>query len=86
MDGLHRVYVGLAQRNDPLTDVLRISAETVPGNPGHFPAMDGSSLLCSCPFTPKKQGKDTVSIVPSAHDSPGGRIEIAESKVSGRVN
>src|SRR5262249_53626535 len=51
MDGLHRVYVVLAQRNDPLTRVLRISAEQSPG-PRAFPAMDRSSL---CPFTPGKK-------------------------------
>jgi len=41
MDGLHRVYVGVAQRNDPLMGVLRISAETVPREHRAFPS-DGS--------------------------------------------
>ena len=34
MDGLHRLYVVLAQPNDPLTGVLRISAEQYPGTQG----------------------------------------------------
>ena len=33
MDGVHRVYGVLAQRNDPLTGVLRISAEQSPVSP-----------------------------------------------------
>ena len=81
MDGRHKVCVVLAQRNDPLTGVLRISLETVPGNAGHFQRwISLSSLLC--PFTPRKKGKDTVSIVRSAHDNPGGRIENARNPTS----
>ena len=79
MDGLHRLYVVLAQPNDPLTGVLRISAEQYLGTQGISQRWIG---LRPCPFTPRRKGKDTVSIVRSAHDNPGGRIENARNPTS----
>lgn len=74
--------VVLAQRNDPLTGVLKISAEQSPGNPG----ISGDGPVFALSFHARKKGKGTVSIVPSAHDSQGRRIEMAGSQVSMRVN
>ena len=74
--------VVLAQRNDPLTGVLKVSAEQSPGTPG----LSGDGPVFALSFRAKGKGKGTLSIVPSAHDSQGRRIEMAESQVSVRVN
>jgi hypothetical protein len=72
----------LAQRNDPLTGVLKISAQQPPGKPG----VSGAGPVFALTFQARKRGTATVSIVPSAHDSQGRRIEMAGSQVSVRVN
>jgi hypothetical protein len=74
--------VVLAQRNDPLTGVLRISAEKPLGTPG----ISGDGPVFALSFQARKKGKATVSIVPGAQDSQGRRIEIAGSQVSVKVN
>jgi hypothetical protein len=74
--------VVLAQRNDPLTGVLKISAEQPPGTPG----ISGDGQVFALSFHAKKKGKGTVSIIPSAHDSEGQRIEMAGTQVSLHVN
>ena len=74
--------VVLTQRDDPLTGVLRISAEKSPGNPG----ISGDGPVFALSFQARKKGKATVSIIPGAHDSQGRRIEMAGSQVSVRVN
>jgi hypothetical protein len=74
--------VVLAQRNDPSTGVLRISAEKPPGNPG----ISGDGSVFALSFQARKKGNATVSIIPGAHDSQGRRIEMAGSQVSVRVN
>lgn len=68
----------LAQRNDPLTGVLKVSAEESPGNPG----ISGDGPVFALSFQARKKGKATVSIVPGAHDSQGRRIEVTGSQVS----
>ena len=75
-------HIVLAQRNDPLTGVLKINAEQSPGNPG----ISGDGPVFALSFRAKKRGKGTVSIVPSAHDSQGQRIDMAGSQASVRVN
>jgi hypothetical protein len=74
--------VVLVQRDDPLTGILRISAEKSPGNTG----ISGDGPVFALSFQARKKGKATVSIVPGAHDSQGRRIEMAGSQVSVRVN
>jgi hypothetical protein len=76
----HQVVV--AQRNDPATGVLRISAEKSPGSAG----ISGEGPVFALSFQARKRGMATVSIVPGAHDSQGRRIEMAGSQVSVRVN
>src|SRR5215471_5196029 len=56
--------VVLAQRNDPLTGVLRLSAEKPPGKPG----ISGDGPVFALSFQARKRGLATVSIVPGAHD------------------
>jgi hypothetical protein len=72
----------LAQRNDPLTGVLKISAQQSPGKPG----ISGDGPVFALSFQARQRGTATVSIVPSAHDSQGRRIEMAGSQASVRVN
>jgi hypothetical protein len=72
----------LTHRDDPLAGVLKISAEQSPGNPG----ISGDGPVFALSFQARKRGKATVSIVPGAHDSQGGRIEMAGSQVSVTVN
>jgi len=74
--------VVLAQGNDPSAGVLKISAEQFPGNPG----ISGDGSVFALSFQARQKGQGTVSIVPSAHDSQGRRIEMAGSQVSVRVN
>jgi hypothetical protein len=74
--------VVLAQRDDPSTGVVSISAEESPGTPG----ISGDGPVFVLLFQAKKRGNATVSIVPGAHDSQGLRIEMAGSQVSVRVN
>jgi hypothetical protein len=74
--------VVLAQRNDPLTGVLKISAEQSLGTPG----ISGDGPVFTLSFQARKRGKGVVSILPSAHDSQGRRIEMAGSQVSLRIN
>lgn len=68
----------LAQRNDPLTGVLKVSAEESSGNPG----ISGDGPVFALAFQARKKGKATVSIVPGAHDSQGRRIEVTGSQMS----
>src|SRR5262249_40557912 len=70
----------LAQRNDPVTGVLKINAEQSPGTPG----ISGDGAIFTLSFQARKKGKATVSIIPGAHDSQGRRIDIAGSQVSVR--
>jgi len=74
--------VVLTQRDDPLTGIVRISADKSPGNPG----ISGEGPVFALSFQAKKRGKATVSIVPGAHDSQGQRIEMAGNQVSVKVN
>ena len=74
--------VVLTQRDDPVTGVLRITAENSPGNPG----ISGDGPVFALSFQAKKKGNATVSIVPGAHDSQGRRLETAGAQVSVRVN
>ncbi len=78
----HGQQVVLGQHHDPLTGVLKVSAEQSPGNPG----ISGDGPVFALSFQARKKGKATVSIVPGAHDSQGRRIEMAGSQVSVRVN
>jgi len=59
MDGLHWVYVVLAQRNDPLA-FSESAPKQFPGTQGI--SSDGSVFALS--FHAKEKRKDTVSIVP----------------------
>jgi len=74
--------VVLTQRDDPVTGVLRITAENPPGNPG----ISGDGPVFALSFQAKKKGNATVSIVPGTHDSQGRRLETAGAQVSVRVN
>jgi hypothetical protein len=74
--------VVLVQRNDPLSGVLKISAEQPQGKPG----ISGDGPVFALSFHARKKGNGTVSIVPSAHDSQGRRIEMAGSQVPVCVN
>jgi hypothetical protein len=72
----------LAKRDDPSTGVVKISAEQSPGHQG----ISGDGPVFALSFQARKKGTATVSIVPSAHDSQGRRIEMAGSQVSVTVN
>jgi hypothetical protein len=72
----------LAQRNDPVTGVVKINAEQPLGTPG----ISGDGAVFALSFQARRKGNATVSIIPGAHDSQGRRIEIAGSQVSVRVN
>jgi hypothetical protein len=74
--------VVVAQRDDPVGGVLRVSAEKAPGAPG----ISGEGTIFALSFQPRKKGKAIVSIVPGAHDSQGRHIETAGSQVSVKVN
>jgi hypothetical protein len=78
----HGQRAALVQHDDPVTGVLKISAEQSPGSPG----ISGDGPVFTLSFQARKRGKATVSIVPGAHDSQGRRIEMAGSQVSVRVN
>jgi len=85
MDGLHRVYVGLAQRNDPLTGVLRISAEQYPGTQGI--SSDRSVLALCCVLSRKgKKERTLFRSFPVLTTARAGALKCAESRVSVRVN
>jgi hypothetical protein len=72
----------IVQHDDPAAGVLKISAEQTPGNP----SISGDGPVFALSFQARKRGNATVSIIPSARDSLGRRIEMAGSQVSVRVN
>ena len=72
----------VAQRDDPSTGVLKISADQSPGSPG----ISGDGPVFALSFHARKNGDGIVSIVPTAHDSQGRRIALAGSQVSVRLN
>jgi hypothetical protein len=69
--------VVLAQRDDPLTGVLKISAQRPPGSPG----ISGDGPVFTLSFQGLTKGTGTVSILPGAHDSQGRRVEVLGSNV-----
>jgi len=69
--------VVLAQRDDPLTGVLKISAQRPPGSSG----ISGDGPLFTLSFQGRTKGTGTVSIIPGAHDSQGRRVEVLGSNV-----
>jgi hypothetical protein len=81
-DGQDGQQVVLTQRDDPLTGIVRISADKSPANSG----ISGEGTVFALSFQAKRRGKATVSIVPGAHDSQGRRIEMAGNQVSVKVD
>jgi hypothetical protein len=65
----------LAQRDDPQTGVLKISAQRPPGSPG----ISGDGPVFALSFQGRQKGTSTVSIMPGAHDSQGRRVEVVGS-------
>jgi len=74
--------VVLAQRDDPLTGVLKISAQRPPGTPG----ISGDGPVFAVSFQGRQKGVCTVSISPGALDSQGRRVEVAGSSASVTVD
>jgi hypothetical protein len=74
--------VVLAQRDDPLTGILKISAQRPPGSPG----ISGDGPVFALSFQGRKKGVCTVSISSGALDSQGRRVEVVGSSASVTVD
>jgi hypothetical protein len=68
----------LAQRDDPVTGTLKISAQRPPGNPGF--SADGTAL--GLVFWAREKGTGNVSIASGAHDTQGRTVDVLGSQAA----